>query len=1026
MSEFVLTEKWLGDSGGWAALKAAKSIMSEGAVLQADFDGKVLRGVVLEGRRRMACGLLIRGSTDVSNLCSCLTARSSGAICGHSISIGLAVLAQLAKDNSRPSPEPKQTTGRVAFATPPLNQAPMRARGVLSFEFAEGFPQTMPRGSVAISIFEKQGSEGEEGADVAMREWLVKMGQPFVPKNLLLRAEQAVEVFQILRGHPRLSWRSSPLSISDVLLRLPLMLLPHGNQAKMVIAPPLGSSFLAARNGIWCYFPEETALLECSLNSLAEADRTSLLAAFQSRKPWERSWRWFFQNLEALNSAFRLDTSRLPAMPQLRIGQPRFLLNLEGSLNHLAAKLSCQYDAITITPGDHGSSAALQFPYEKSGAGLEFVDRDFRGEEEAVAELQRAGFSPMDSKGQQALRGQNAILSFFASRLPRLQRQWEVKIGARFSEISRGITRVQPIIEGQGPLLEGGWLDVDIGYATSEGSRIPREEIQRLLRVGQSGARLANGKMVAIDLEACGELDEVLRDINPGQSSGRFRVPGAQMDYLLECFDPTKLQDLTLPPFPEQELPELRSVYREYQREGLRWLLARTDRGLSSVLADEMGLGKTLQTLGLIKVLRRRHPGLPCLLVAPTTLLENWRREAARFLPSLRCLVLHGSGRMSRFTASESLDLLITSYPLLARDFSEHYDKREFLAVILDEASLIRNPATQTAQAAFGLRAKFRVALTGTPIENSVRDIWSIMRFVAPGYLGGPDEFQQRYEQPLSSGAASGALRKRFRNRLRPFILRRTKAEVAKDLPPKIEQIIPVPLGDFQRDLYTEILRGGREELLAARRKGAAVMRMTMLTTLLRLRQVCCDVRLTGVETEERSARECSAKLAHLRQLLMESAEGGHRVLIFSQFVKMLRLIEESLKELELDYCYLDGQSTDRADQVDRFQTGNVPVFLISLKAGGYGLTLTAADTVIHFDPWWNPAVEAQATDRAHRIGQSKVVSIYKLITQDTVEDRIVKLQQKKRELIDAALDDDAPLMNGLTAEDLQELLSEN
>jgi SNF2 family DNA or RNA helicase len=301
-----------------------------------------------------------------------------------------------------------------------------------------------------------------------------------------------------------------------------------------------------------------------------------------------------------------------------------------------------------------------------------------------------------------------------------------------------------------------------------------------------------------------------------------------------------------------------------------------------------------------------------------------------------------------------------------------------------------------------------------------VRDLWSIMNFSLPGYLGPHKDFRERYELPLARGAAP-EVQRRLSRRLQPFLLRRRKRDVAKDLPEKIEQVVPCNLTNSQRSAYDALLREIQSGLGNSTVKtNAGAQRMKMLTGLLRLRQVCCDLRLIGLEKED-----ASAKLELLDELLGEAIDGDHRVLVFSQFVSMLHLVRDRLDERKVSYCYLDGTTKHRQEEVNRFQNDDtIPVFLISLKAGGVGLNLSAADTVIHFDPWWNPAVEAQATDRAHRIGQTRVVTAYKLITRDTVEEKILKLQEKKRAAIDAAIDSEEPLMNGLTTEELEELLA--
>jgi SNF2 family DNA or RNA helicase len=464
------------------------------------------------------------------------------------------------------------------------------------------------------------------------------------------------------------------------------------------------------------------------------------------------------------------------------------------------------------------------------------------------------------------------------------------------------------------------------------------------------------------------------------------------------------------------KLGPLAEILREYQLAGFGWLTRLAANNLGGILADEMGLGKTVQTLAFL----RAHQGNgPALIVCPTSLVTNWENEARKFTPELKTLVLEGADRAARFKSIAGADMVITSYALLRRDI-DTLREFKFSTAVLDEAQHIKNPETQNAQAAYAIRATHRFVLTGTPMENSVRDLWSIMNFALPGYLGDRKDFRERYELPIARGSAPDVQR-RLSRRLQPFLLRRRKRDVAKDLPEKIEQVVPCSLTSQQRAAYDALLREIQQGLGGSGKNvNAGAQRMKMLTGLLRLRQVCCDLRLVGIDKEENSA-----KLDLLDELLEEAIDGEHRVLVFSQFVSMLHLIRERLEKLEISYCYLDGSTKQRQEIVDRFQSDSaLPVFLISLKAGGVGLNLSAADTVIHFDPWWNPAVEAQATDRAHRIGQTRVVTAYKLITRDTVEEKILRLQEKKRTAIDAAIDSEEPLMTGLTTEELEELLA--
>jgi superfamily II DNA or RNA helicase len=443
----------------------------------------------------------------------------------------------------------------------------------------------------------------------------------------------------------------------------------------------------------------------------------------------------------------------------------------------------------------------------------------------------------------------------------------------------------------------------------------------------------------------------------------------------------------------------LQAELREYQLQGLSWLSFLREYGLGGILADDMGLGKTLQTLSLLLTLKQRAElNNPALIVCPTSVLGNWLAEAARFTPQLRVLLIHGNKRQPLFNELSDYDLIVTSYPLVVRDH-KYYQSQQLSAVILDEAQHIKNAGSMAAKAVRLLKAEFKLALSGTPLENHLGELKSIFDFVLPGLLGNDTHFNQVYRKPIEKHGDTERAHA-LKARISPFILRRTKAQVAAELPEKTEIVQLLELESDQRNLYESIrlvMETKVRELFV--KKGVAASQIQFLDALLKLRQACCDARLVPVE-HARSVQS-NAKLQWLRDTLPEMLEEGRNILLFSQFSSMLTLIEDELTALGIRYSKLTGQTKHRQQQIDAFQQGDTRVFLISLKAGGTGLNLTAADTVIHYDPWWNPAAEAQATDRAHRIGQQKSVFVYKLIASNTVEQKVQLLQQHKRQLAD-------------------------
>ncbi|MDD3937810.1 DEAD/DEAH box helicase [Rhodoferax sp.] len=451
------------------------------------------------------------------------------------------------------------------------------------------------------------------------------------------------------------------------------------------------------------------------------------------------------------------------------------------------------------------------------------------------------------------------------------------------------------------------------------------------------------------------------------------------------------------------ELPEvlppqsINASLRPYQQQGVNWLQFLREYGLAGILADDMGLGKTLQTLVHIQI--EKDAGRltqPALIIAPVSLMGNWQREAERFCPGLRSLVIHGKDRHEVIDSMADHDIVIAPYSLLHRD-RKHWLGAHWHLVVLDEAQNIKNASTNAAQVASELKSRHRLCLSGTPMENHLGEIWSLFHFLMPGFLGSQKRFAELFRHPIEKQGDPEALQ-RLRARVTPFMLRRTKALVAHELPPKVETVMRVELLGKQADLY-ETIRLGMEKTVreALDAKGLAKSQITILDALLKLRQVCCDPHLLKLDAAKKV--KASAKLEQLMEMLPEMLSEGRRILLFSQFTSMLTLIEAELQKRGIKWAKLTGQSQKRDELIDQFTSGAVPLFLISLKAGGTGLNLPQADTVIHYDPWWNPAVEAQATGRAHRIGQANSVWVVKLVAQGTIEERILALQERKAAL---------------------------
>ena len=468
--------------------------------------------------------------------------------------------------------------------------------------------------------------------------------------------------------------------------------------------------------------------------------------------------------------------------------------------------------------------------------------------------------------------------------------------------------------------------------------------------------------------------------------------------------------------------PYVRAILRDYQQDGINWLNFLYEFNFGGILADDMGLGKTIQTLTHLSTLKEKGKlTKPSLIVMPTSLIANWKNEVKKFTPNLSVLSLHGSDRAKRFDELKNYDILLSTYPLVVRD-KERFEKENFLYVILDEAQKIKNPKTKMTQAVKELKSEHKLALSGTPIENNLGELWSIFDFLMPNFLDTLSFFKNYYQNPIEK--ENDFIKQALLNkRIKPFMIRRTKEIVAHELPKKSEIIKYTQFEAKQSKLY-ESIRVSMEKKVreAIVENGLGSSHITILDALLKLRQVCCDPSL--VKIDEALKVQESAKLELFLDLIDELLSEGRKILVFSQFTSMLKIIEDKIIEKEIKYSKLTGSTINREHAVEKFTSGHADMFLISLKAGGVGLNLVEADTVIHYDPWWNPAVENQATDRAYRIGQKKAVFVYKLIVENSIEQKILELQEKKKVLQDGIFDENKQQEDTkFTGEDLLELL---
>ncbi len=708
---------------------------------------------------------------------------------------------------------------------------------------------------------------------------------------------------------------------------------------------------------------------------------------------------------------------------------PKLFLDEEGSL------LTLQIQNVYET--EHGDVVVGEInPTFQTGSyqfeGRSFlIRRDQKAEEELINKLIEMGFQSR-TNSVWFLEPEGAI-NFLLDYYPTLVEKYRVygeKNLSRF-KVRHVKPKIVASVDTEGENQDWFELTLSVEY---DNMRVPIEKVWKAWTQGKRYIQLKDGSYASLPDSWLKKLKNKLQAMGmdpesaPKSKFKKYEAP--LLDKIID--DVTELESNSFwnslkerihhfEKIEQVEHPKgLKAQLRPYQLQGVSFLNFLREYGFGGILADEMGLGKTLQTLALLQYVKEKGVTGPNLIIVPTSVLPNWQKEIDKFVPDMKTLIIYGTRRETLFKQIPKSDIVLTTYALLRRDLEELL-KYEYNSVILDEAQNIKNPNTITARSVRKLKTRFKVCLSGTPIENNLFELWSLFEFLMPGFLGSQHAFQKSVVKPIKDGDEEAL--EYLRARVKPFILRRTKKEVVKELPPKVEHVYYAALLDEQKDLYAALAKKLKEQVLQkVEERGLAQSQMSILDALLKLRQICCHPRLLKLDMPGINTNMPSGKFEAFKDLVTGIIEDGHKVLVFSQFVQMLHIIRSWLKMNKIPFAYLDGSSKDRFEQVERFNTDpSIPIFLISLKAGGTGLNLTAADYVIHYDPWWNPAVESQATDRTHRIGQTKKVFSYKLICENTVEEKILQLQEKKRGVAEAIIPGQDH-WKSLTREDLEML----
>lgn len=698
---------------------------------------------------------------------------------------------------------------------------------------------------------------------------------------------------------------------------------------------------------------------------------------------------------------------------------------IEGDSERIRVSLVAKYGNVSL--GITGSDPeSARYSLTTGGETIAFY-RDLDSEAAARNVLRGLKLVWKDADEAFVASGDDAI-EFMIAGIPLLPEEWEKRV-PKLPRIRSKSPKPSISVRNKG----GSVLDVEAKVdVEGEESLISFRDLLRWLHEGRRWVTLADGSVVKLDPKILEPIAEAAGDLQ-FDKSGVTEVSTLELGTLSRLLGAVPTAEVAKDvkklmsnmtgdkgARAPRKAKALTAKLREYQRSGYAWLWQLHENQMTGILADDMGLGKTVQALALLTRAKELEGPAPSLIICPTSVLSVWRQEVKKWAPSLSVLTWHGSDRGENRRLLKKVDVAVTTYAILRRDIDE-LAKIRFRYVIIDEAQYIKNWTTSTAKSTKQLAADHRLALSGTPVENHLVDLWAIFDFLAPGFLGKLTDFQKNYVRPIEDGDVN--VLEALRARVRPFIMRRRKEDVASELPPKTEQAIYVQFGRSQLGLYNRILKAARSEIQGrVDEVGVEKSQMTILAALTRLRQVCTDPRLLGLP--EGTAVPPSAKLEAFKELIAECVGSGRKTLVFSQFVEMQKLIGAALEELGIEYLWLHGGTKNREELVAQFQRkSGPPVFLISLKAGGSGITLTEADTVIHYDPWWNPAVEDQATDRAHRIGQDKPVMVYRLVVEDTVEQKMVELGEQKRQIAESALGRDTTVGKKLTMEDVERLL---
>lgn len=984
-------------AAAWQEFRAGRELARASAAEGVTVKDGLASGSFREGRKALRTVVKREGGMLMAT-CGCAENRATGAFCRHAVALVIEAEKRLARAAKAGVPE---VSTRQAAAGTSLGVA---IRGV----FLGPLEKVIGEGRAVLRFEEAEEEPGPE--DQALGAWLAGRGITSLPARVTVGGEDFESLLQAVEGHSRLTdERGQAVRLPDEPARMALLdsvrnggaveFSTDRGQAGIWFAAGESLGRLVKRNDGW-----QLQRAAGNPRRAGGAAAGTLSKAGRVRLPLED----VLAELDAWLDLFESPAPGWLDRLKFRAAEPELRIELEGSFQAIDGRAIIGYPGGGEAPLDERTGEREVSGLPSLGEGDEVWVRNREREERWLTALRKAGLAPGAEPGSLRARDHEAIVGFLANDLPHWEKTATVRIGPRLRHQLQSLHVIRPEIALGGPQA----LTLELSFQTGSGKEVPLAKVREILRSGRGAVKTSNGAVVTVAREVSDTLEPLLADLGMVRPEGKIHLDRARA-ILFRKFRKNESEEFEANEF---EGDAITAPLRPYQRTGCRWIVHRLEELGGALLGDEMGLGKTVQTITAMRTLRQRDRLGRVLLVVPTSLIGNWQDEIGRWGSELKVVTLHGSGRDEKRGAAEKADVVITSYGTLSRDLAYHLRQRYRLMVV-DEASLLRNPDSEVSRAVAKLEVERRLALSGTPIENRPLDLWSIFRVIAPGYLGPKKDFLERYE----AKDATAATLERLRLRASPFVLRRTKEEVAPDLPEKLEVDEWLDLGSSERGLYEAIARAGLQEfeaLMEKKQQGAG--RLHLLTVLLRLRQCCLD----PVLVDAAQAALDGAKAWRLRELLKERAEISGKTLVFSQFREFLRRMSQDERGSFGELLVLDGATRNRGELVKRFQQVSGPaVFFISLKAGGYGLNLTAADAVVHMDPWWNPAAEAQASDRAHRIGQTKPVTVHRLLIRNSVEERVRQLQAKKRAVI-TGLQGEAEMPTNWSMDDLRSLIS--